>query len=111
MDERIEINSRVRGGEPVFRGTRIPVSTIVRKLERGASRSELLEDYPKLSHADLDLAEAMMGAAKSDAMRLEADPDPAVITEILNAIPGACERHQKGCDDARRGRTIPLEDL
>ena len=41
----------------------------------------------------------------------EADPDPAVITEILNAIPGAFERQRKGRDDARRGRTIPLEDL
>lgn len=41
----------------------------------------------------------------------EADPDSAVITEILDAIPGAFERHQKGREDARKGRTIALEDL
>jgi len=41
----------------------------------------------------------------------EADPDPAVITEILNAIPGAFERHQQGRADAREGRTMPLDDL
>lgn len=41
----------------------------------------------------------------------EADPSPAMITEILNAIPGAFERHQQGRADAREGRTIPLEDL
>ena len=41
----------------------------------------------------------------------EADPNPAMITDILNAIPGAFQRHQEGRSDAREGRTIPLEDL
>jgi hypothetical protein len=41
----------------------------------------------------------------------EADPSPAMITDILNAIPGAYERHQHGRADAREGRTRPLEDL
>jgi predicted transcriptional regulator len=41
----------------------------------------------------------------------EANPDSTIITEILNAIPGAFERHQQGRDDARRGRTVPLEEL
>lgn len=41
----------------------------------------------------------------------EADPSPAVITELLNNIPGALERHQRGREDAREGRAVPLEDL
>ena len=41
----------------------------------------------------------------------EADPSPATITEILNAIPGAFDRHQQGRADAREGRTKPVEDL
>ena len=41
----------------------------------------------------------------------EADPDPATITEILDAVPGAFERHRRGLEDAREGRTVPLEDL
>lgn len=41
----------------------------------------------------------------------EADPDPSMITEILDAIRGAFERHEKGRTDAREGRTVPLEDL
>lgn len=40
----------------------------------------------------------------------EADPNPAAITETLDAIPGAFERHQQGRADAREGRTIPLEN-
>jgi predicted transcriptional regulator len=41
----------------------------------------------------------------------EADPSSGRITEILNAIPGAYERHQQGRRDAREGRTLPLDDL
>ena len=41
----------------------------------------------------------------------EADPSPATITEILNAIPGAFDRHQQGRADAREGRSKPVEDL
>jgi uncharacterized protein (DUF433 family) len=38
----------VRGGEPVFRGTRIPVYTIAALVEQGAEPREILEDYPSL---------------------------------------------------------------
>lgn len=41
----------------------------------------------------------------------EADPSPGAITDILNAIPGAFERHEQGRADARQDRTIPLEEL
>jgi hypothetical protein len=41
----------------------------------------------------------------------EADPNSATITEILDAIPGAFERHEKGRADAREGRTLPIDDL
>lgn len=41
----------------------------------------------------------------------EADPDPATIVEILDAIPGSWDRHQRGREDAASGRVTPLEDL
>jgi len=41
----------------------------------------------------------------------EAEPDPAVITDVLDAIPGAFDRHQRGRADAREGRARPVEDL
>ena len=40
-----------------------------------------------------------------------ADPDPARIIEILDAIPGAWERTQEGIAEAGRGEGIPLSDL
>jgi len=39
------------------------------------------------------------------------DPDPARITEILDAIPGAWERTQEGIAQAGRGEGVPLDDL
>lgn len=39
----------IRGGEPVFRGTRIPVYTIAALVEQGADPREIREDYPSLN--------------------------------------------------------------
>jgi len=44
------------GGEPVFKGTRIPVYGIAAMLEAGATAEELLSGYPKLTERLLDLA-------------------------------------------------------
>ena len=40
-----------------------------------------------------------------------ADPDPARVTEILDAIPGAWERTQEGIAQAGRGEGAALDDL
>ena len=44
------------GGEPVFKGTRIPVYGIVAMLEAGSSAEDLLSGYPKLAERMLELA-------------------------------------------------------
>ncbi len=56
MKERVEVDPEVRGGEPIFRGTRIPIHTIAQKRAMGSTNQELLEDYPKLAEEDLELA-------------------------------------------------------
>jgi uncharacterized protein (DUF433 family) len=56
MRERVEVDPEIRGGEPVFRGTRIPIHGIARKRALGSTNEELLEDYPKLTEDDLELA-------------------------------------------------------
>lgn len=40
-----------------------------------------------------------------------ADPDPATVTALLDAIPGAYERAQQGQREASMGLSIPLDDL
>lgn len=46
----------VLSGEPVFEGTRIPVSHISGLLARGVPVAEILEDHPALTQADLAVA-------------------------------------------------------
>jgi uncharacterized protein (DUF433 family) len=60
--ERIEINPAIMLGKPVIRGTRITVELILRKLAEGETVSDLLEDYPHLTAADIRTAIAY-GAA------------------------------------------------
>ena len=56
MIERIEINPRVCGGQPVIKGTRIPLSTILEQLAGGESWDSLLAGYPELTRADIRAA-------------------------------------------------------
>jgi uncharacterized protein (DUF433 family) len=46
----------VRAGEPVVRGTRIPVSVLADLAAQGATPEELLEDYPSLTAESLEAA-------------------------------------------------------
>ena len=53
MIERITVNPQVLGGKPVIQGTRIAVEFILELLASDVSEQEILEDYPHLSHEDI----------------------------------------------------------
>jgi uncharacterized protein (DUF433 family) len=44
-DQYVERNPAIMGGEPVIRGTRVPVRTIAGLIEQGESREVMREDY------------------------------------------------------------------
>jgi uncharacterized protein (DUF433 family) len=44
-DRFLEINPDVQGGEPVIRGTRVPIRGLAKQIEAGEARSTLLEEY------------------------------------------------------------------
>lgn len=46
----------VMGGEPVFKGTRVPVRQIAAMLDQGASEMDILDGYPALEARHLHLA-------------------------------------------------------
>jgi uncharacterized protein (DUF433 family) len=46
----------VMGGDPVFKGTRVPVRLVVAMLEQGAEAADILDGYPTLTVDMLDLA-------------------------------------------------------
>ena len=56
MTDRIEINPRVCGGQPVIKGTRIPVATILEQLANDESWDSLLQGYPELTRDDIQAA-------------------------------------------------------
>lgn len=59
LDEAEALIGRVKGvmgGEPVFKGTRIPVRTIAAMLADGADAPDILEGYPSLTPRMIELA-------------------------------------------------------
>jgi uncharacterized protein (DUF433 family) len=61
--DRIVANPEILSGEPVFKGTRIPLGHIAALFRKGIGQTEIREDYPALS--DLDLAFACIHARMS----------------------------------------------
>jgi uncharacterized protein (DUF433 family) len=53
MTDRIEIDPSVMLGKPVIRNSRIPVELLLRKLAEGATVSDLLDAYPRLTEDDI----------------------------------------------------------
>ena len=55
-NDRITINSKILSGKPVFKGTRIPVSLVMKMLRDGATFQKIIEEYPRLSEEDIKVA-------------------------------------------------------
>jgi uncharacterized protein (DUF433 family) len=54
--ERITSSPDVLGGEPVFRGTRIPLEHVVALFRKHVADEEIAEDFPALDERDLAYA-------------------------------------------------------
>jgi uncharacterized protein (DUF433 family) len=61
--DRITSDAEICGGRPTIRGLRIRVTDILAMLAGGASRSEILRDYPYLE--DKDISAALEYAARN----------------------------------------------
>jgi uncharacterized protein (DUF433 family) len=53
---RITVNPELNSGRPSIRGMRIRVTDVLEMLASGASRDEILEDYPYLEPEDITAA-------------------------------------------------------
>ena len=53
---RITVDPEVCGGRPCIRGLRVRVKDILEMLAAGASRAEILEDFPYLEDEDVTAA-------------------------------------------------------
>jgi uncharacterized protein (DUF433 family) len=68
MRVRITVDPRICGGRPVIRGMRIRVGDILDMLAAGASRREILADYPYLE--DEDISASLAYAAETAGHRV-----------------------------------------
>ncbi|MGZ2505185.1 uncharacterized protein (DUF433 family) [Rhizobium beringeri] len=50
------------GGEPVFKGTRVPVQMVAAMKKQGGNAIEIVEDYPTLTARMVDFAEIWVAA-------------------------------------------------
>jgi uncharacterized protein (DUF433 family) len=53
LSERIVVDPEILAGKPVIRGTRLAVEFILELLAAGQSETEILANYPGLTHDDL----------------------------------------------------------
>ena len=51
VHEIITIDNDILSGQPVFKGTRVPVESLFDHLEAGVSLDEFLDDFPTVSKA------------------------------------------------------------
>ncbi len=49
LKDLINIDPEVLGGQPVFRGTRVPLESLFDHLEAGVSLDEFLNDFPTVT--------------------------------------------------------------
>mgnify|MGYP001080390301 CR=1 FL=1 len=53
---RINIDPKILSGKPVFKGTRIPISIVLKMLRDGATFQKILNEYPRLTEDDIKAA-------------------------------------------------------
>ena len=64
--DRIVRDRRVVGGQPVFKGTRVTLKTVLASLAEGATVDEILKDFPTLSEDDVRAAIAFAAASAEE---------------------------------------------
>lgn len=69
IENLINIDPEILGGQPVFYGTRVPVESLFDHLEAGISLNEFLEDFPTVSKEQalsiLDIANKLITSKKA----------------------------------------------
>lgn len=67
--DRIAVDPAVMMGQPVIKGTRVPVYTIVEAIAAGDSKEDVLKAFPFLSAQDVE--QALLFAARLSQWGLE----------------------------------------
>ena len=74
VDERIIRDPKICGGQPVFKGTRVTLRTVLASLAEGDSAEEILTDFPTLTAEDVRAEIAFAAASAEEDMPVPAIP-------------------------------------
>lgn len=72
--ERIIRDSGICGGEPVFRGTRVTLRTVLASLAEGDTPEAILAEFPTLTNEDIRAAIAFAAASAEEDLPVPAIP-------------------------------------
>jgi uncharacterized protein (DUF433 family) len=72
--ERIVRDPNTCGGEPIFRGTRVTLRTVLASLAAGDGAEEILADFPTLKAEDIRAAIAFAAASAEEDLPVPAIP-------------------------------------
>lgn len=72
--ERIIRDPGICGGEPVFRGTRVTLRTVLASLAEGDTPEEILAEFPTLKVEDIRAAIAFAAASAEEDLPVPAIP-------------------------------------
>jgi len=74
FSEYIVRDPKICGGQPVIRGTRVTMRTVLASVAEGATVREILEDFPSLTEASVRAVIAFAAASAVDDLPLNAIP-------------------------------------
>jgi uncharacterized protein (DUF433 family) len=73
-EDRIVRDPQICGGEPVFRGTRVTLRTVLASLAIGDTIETILADFPSLKAEDVQAAIAFAAASAGEDLPVPATP-------------------------------------
>lgn len=76
-EDRFVRDPNICGGEPVFRGTRVTLRTILASLADGDTVEEILGDFPTLTEEDIHAAIAFAAASAQEDLPMPGLPNVA----------------------------------
>lgn len=70
VDDIISVDPQVLGGCPVFKGTRVPVESLIWHLEKGSTIDSFIDDFPTVEKQQVnDLMELIGGLFSSEKIK------------------------------------------
>lgn len=74
FEDSFERNPKIAGGQPVLRGTRVPLRTVLASLAEGASFEDILKNFPTLTPEHLRAAVAFAASSAQEDLPVPSAP-------------------------------------